>query len=158
MAMEQVTEWAASAGETISVLTLHQLDRACVERAKRFIQQHGGRWSALPPETGAKYFIEFPSGTRIFLGQGRQQPDELRYDIILPDFASSTGVQQARTRSAMPPEYNRAAALLARACHPPTIFAAPDRTDDGASPCHEHSAALSTRVPHPPRGTRIPYA
>lgn len=57
-------------GELISCLTLHQLDHACIKRARYFLERHGGRWSELPPETGARLFLEFPAGTRIFLGQG----------------------------------------------------------------------------------------
>lgn len=82
------TALALAEGEIISCLTLHQLDQTCVKRAHYFLERHGGRWSELPLATGARFFLEFPPGTRIFLGRGYQNPDELRYDIILPDGAS----------------------------------------------------------------------
>ncbi len=55
MAMvQQATELAMAMGEPIFFLTVHHLDRTCIERARWFLKQHGGRWSNLPPETGAR--------------------------------------------------------------------------------------------------------
>ncbi len=76
-------------GATLSSLILHQLHPNCVELARHFITGHGGRWIGLPPSTGAKYFIVFPSGTRIFpVVDYGQHPNEQRSTIILPDGAT----------------------------------------------------------------------
>jgi hypothetical protein len=80
-------ELAHLAGETISCLTLHQLDPNCVEQAKRFIQNHRGYWIDLPPRTGAKFFIKFPPGTRILPDKRWSLAGEWRYHIFLPDGA-----------------------------------------------------------------------
>jgi hypothetical protein len=75
------------AGRTISSLILHQLHPGCIERARLFITSHGGRWISLPPSTGAKYFIAFPTGTYMLPDTSYWHPNQQRYHIYLPDGA-----------------------------------------------------------------------
>jgi hypothetical protein len=104
--------WAIPMGARIFSLILHQLYPNCVERARHFITGHGGRWISLPPSTGAKYFIVFPSGTRIFpVRDYDQYSEEQRSTIILPDGTSLQALSRrisGQTRSSntliLPPD------------------------------------------------------
>ncbi len=113
--------------EVITCLTLHQFQCAEAEGAKRFFKSRGGRWSALPPETGARYFIEFPPDTRIIAEPDEPSPDQRHFQILLPDGTCL----QAISRRIGPPGYRINTLIL-----PEEVFACVKRPPDLLMPIH----------------------